>query len=200
VQLGVHRPEQARVVQLLAGGVGVGQGRGEPDDRHRPVGRQPVDERAHHQRPPVEQVVALVEDQAADTQRSNAFDEPGGPRAEQLLGFEVGVLPGAQRPAQRPHVPVELAFGARRIVPLHRADPLRRGLLADLRGDLGQPQPAGGRAQFLLGLAGVAQQLVGDRVQPRRAVVQAGADEGVRVTAEQRDGGPPLVADGRGGR
>ncbi|WP_010696453.1 hypothetical protein [Saccharopolyspora spinosa] len=43
-----------------------------------------------------------------------------------LLRAEVGVLSHAQRPAQRTHVPVEFSFGARRIVPLHGADPVRR--------------------------------------------------------------------------
>ncbi|PKW16000.1 hypothetical protein [Saccharopolyspora spinosa] len=71
---------------------------------------------------------------------------------------------------------------------------------SDVRGDLGRPQRAGGCAQFLLGLAGIAQQLVGDRVQPRRTIFQVGAGEGVRIIAEQPDGAAPLVADGRGGR
>lgn len=197
--LEVDVAEKSGVVVVGGRVIGIRGRCGEPD--HRGV-RQSVDERADHQRPVVEQMVALVEHDRGHVEVDQRIDERTSVGVQERLDVPALVDQLATQPpcarADLPAVAGGVGLG-------HLLDACGRRLcVGDLLVDdqLLAPLLDGGGLQTVVAAVLGGDALVGEHVDgPQRPrVVRAHLARELAVVGEQRDLVGPLPGDRRGGR
>ena len=193
--LQVDVSEQRDVVVVLVGVVGRGKRRGQTDDERRTTRRaEPREQGGHHERPVVEQVMALVEDHRFDPDVDEPIDQLTGVRV-QRRHERLGVV-SRERAPQGTGAGPDAAPVRGRVARRERVEPAR-GLAGRARVGLQfvEPAPPGETGERVGGVDD-ADRLVGQRGEDGRGLGVVG--DGGGVGREPPGGRNPLRADRHG--